>query len=120
MSNQENQKEQPVSSLVTELYDMSRQMAALKIEDFKLMLSQKLTKLLGSVTFGAIALISAVSFVVFVGFAITELLADVLPLWGSYLAVAGLVVFLVLLVFIMRRRLIFDPLARFISRLLFE
>lgn len=116
----DNQHNEKTSALILQLWEMVKQMGSLKIEDFKLMLSQKLTKLLGSVTFGAIALISAVAFITFTGLAITELIADLLPLWASYLVVAGIVVALVLIVFAMRRRLIYDPLARFISRLLFE
>lgn len=121
MQNREDYNETPrTSDLITRLWEMIRQMGALKIEDFRLMLALKLTKLLGSVTFGAIALISAIAFIVFIGLCITELLSDSLPLWSCYLIVAGLVVILVLIVFVLRRRLIYDPLARFISRLLFE
>ena len=108
------------SDLIFHLWEMTRQMAALKIEDFRLMLSLKLTKLLGSVTFGAIALISAVSFINFTGLAITELVADYFPLWASYLIVAAMVVIIVLIIFAFRRKLILDPLAKFNSRLLFE
>jgi len=120
MFREDKQQAQQMSGLIQQLWEMTRQMAALKLEDFKLMLSQKLAKLLGTVTFGAIVLISAVSFVMFVGFSITELISDSVPLWAAYLLVAGIILVMVLLVFVLRRRLIFDSLARYVSRLLFE
>ena len=119
MNNNIQESSSPLATL-TELWGLIRQMINLKAEDFKLMLAQKLTKLLGAVTFGAIALISAVSFIIFMGFALREILADFMPAWGAFLIVAAVVVILVMLVFIFKRKLILDPLARFISRLLFE
>ena len=90
----------------------------LLIEDTRLNVAEKLTRLLAAVAFCSVLLILGIVTLVYISMAVAWSLAVTLsPVW-SYIIVAGFFVLLVAALIIFRRPLIEDPIARFISRLL--
>lgn len=92
----------------------------LLVEDTKLNVAEKLTRLLAAVALCAVLLILGIVTLVYVSMAVAWSLAVALsPVW-SYIIVAGFFVILLAVLIFFRKALIEDPIARFISRLLLD
>ncbi|MDE5572824.1 MAG: hypothetical protein K2I94_03600, partial [Muribaculaceae bacterium] len=85
-----------------------------------LILSRKLSLLLCIHAVAVIILVSLGIVLAFLGVAFADYLSQFMPLYCSYLIMTGIVVVTVTVIMIFRRHLIYDPLCRFISRLIFE
>ncbi|MDE6225106.1 MAG: hypothetical protein K2M25_03095 [Muribaculaceae bacterium] len=92
----------------------------LKAENIGLILSRKLTMLLGIIAVSVIVLVTLGVMIAFLGVAFADYLNQFMPLYCSYLIMTGIVAVIFAIVIIFRRHLIYDPLCRFISRLIFE
>lgn len=92
----------------------------LLVEDTRLGLAEKLTRLLSAIAVSAVLVILALVAMVFVSIGISYLLAPVIsPVW-SFLAVAAFYLVLIAVFVALKRQLVVDPIARFISSLLVE
>ncbi len=92
----------------------------LLIEDTRLGLAEKLTRLLSAVAVCAVLVILAVVALVFISIGISYLLVPYFsPVW-AFLAVAGFYIVLIGVFVALKRQLVVDPIARFISSLLVE
>lgn len=92
----------------------------LLIEDTRLGLAEKLTRLLSAIAVSAVIVILAIVAMVFVSIGISYLLTSVLsPVW-SFLTVAAFYVVVIAVFVALKRQLVVDPIARFISSLLVE
>lgn len=102
------------------IWDLLKRLFHLKTENFKLILSHKLTIFLGTTALAMIGLILGGLVIAFLSLALARFLSDFMPLYCGYLIAGGVLVVLFIIVFAARRTLIMNPLARFISRLFFE
>lgn len=90
----------------------------LLLEDTRLSVAEKLTRLLSGLALSVVLMIIATVALVFISIGISMLLARTLsPMW-AFLIVAGFYVVLFAVVILCRRFFIVDPIARFISRLI--
>lgn len=90
----------------------------LLIEDTRLSLAEKLTRLISKIAIAAILTIAATTALVFFSFAGGLALARVMdPMW-AFIIVAAAYVLLMVIIILCRRTLIINPVARFISRLM--
>lgn len=90
----------------------------LLIEDTRLNVAEKLTRLMSAVAISAILLFMAVVTLVFLSLGISMALSEVMkPLW-AFIIVAGFYLILCAVLIISRKQLIIDPIARFLSKLL--
>lgn len=102
------------------LYKLARRLFQLKIEDARLTLAVKLTKLFGAIVVAAVSFILFLCIMTFVSIALANLLSDVMqPAW-AYLIIAGFYALVLVVIILARRALVMDPIARFISRLIIE
>lgn len=91
---------------------------SLLIEDTRLNVAEKLTRMLSAIALCALLTIISTVALVFVSIAVGLALADALdPLW-AFIIVAGFYIVLLILLVTCRTTLIVNPIARFISRLL--
>ncbi len=67
-----------------------------------------------------VALVFGIFMLAFLSGACIELLALVLPAWASYAILGGFFLLLVVLVIAFRKHIIVNPIARFVSRLVFD
>lgn len=90
------------------------------VENVRLTSTEKLTILLSSTALaGIIGLLLVIAFF-FISTALVLLLAQVMPFMWSFLAMGGVYLLLSLLVYLLRKKLLVDPIARFMSRLFLE
>ena len=90
----------------------------LLIEDTRLNVAEKLTRLMSAVAIAAILLFLAVVTLVFLSLGISMALSEVMkPLW-AFIIVAGFYMVLCVVLIVARKQLIVDPIARFLSKLL--
>ena len=109
--------ESPLSSLGA-LYTGVKLLLGLQVENLRLKLTEKITILLAMVAFYAVIMALGLVFFVFVSLALSNLLATVLPPYLAYMTLALVYVLAFVLICLLRRQIFFDPIARFMSRLL--
>lgn len=102
------------------LYRLLRALVVLKIEKVQLSLSERLTLLCGTLAIAFIGLLFGVAVIVFLSLALVEFLSTYMAIYWCFMIVAGGIVALFAAVYALRDRLIFNPLARFLSRLICE
>lgn len=109
------------SSGLKQLTASVTRMVKLRIEDARLTAAEKLTLLLTALTFYALMIIVGVVALVFVSIGIGHMLSSTIshPMW-AYIYIAGFYVLLFVALVVFRQKLIYDPIARFISRLIVE
>lgn len=92
----------------------------LAISYVRLTLAEKLTLLLSAAAMFLIVLLLGAIALLFLLGATAHLLSNAVPMYLAYVIVAAICIVIVLCVYVLRRMLIFDPLARFVSRLIVE
>lgn len=92
----------------------------LLLEDTRLNVTEKLTRLLSALTVCALLLVLALATLLFLSLAAGQALADVMnPIW-AYVIVASFYAVIAVVIFFCKTVLIVNPIARFLSRLLIE
>lgn len=90
----------------------------LLVEDTRLNVAEKLTRLLATIALASLLTIIATVALVFISIAVGIALAETLsPLW-SFVIVAGFYIALLVILVTCRRTLLVNPIARFISTIL--
>lgn len=95
-----------------------RRYLTLNIENMRLSLTERLTLLFGMIGFSLLALILCTIGFVFVTAAIAHFLSQHIAVQWVYLIVAGIYFGITALVFVFRRAVIYDPICRFLSRII--
>lgn len=102
------------------LAELVKRLISLYIESVKLTAAEKLTVVLSAGVLLIVALILGIFSLAFISGACIELLALVLPAWASYAILGGFFLLLVVIAILLRKQLVVNPIARFVSRLVFE
>lgn len=106
----------PISNLV----ETGKRLASLFMENAKLTVAEKVTQLVGALAVSMIALLFSIVALVFLVIGVaTWLEAYIAPFW-SYMIVAGVVIILIVGVIVFRKPLVYDPFAKFITRLFLD
>lgn len=108
------------SGTLSSLKELLIRLCRLYIENAKLTLTEKLTLLLSAALLVIISLVFGVFALAFFAGAAIEALELVMEPWLSNLILGGVFVLFMLLTFILRKSLIPNPIARFISRMIFD
>lgn len=105
---------------VTSLFQAAKRLAVLYIENAKLTVAEKVTRLMGAIAvcltallFGLVAFIFAI-----IGLA-TWLQVYIEPFW-TYFIVTGAFLLIIVLIVLLRKWLVYNPIAKFMSRLIIE
>ena len=102
----------------TELWDEVKKYLTLQIDYAKLTAVEKLVVLLSAIALATVLMILGACVLFYLSFAIVYMLVDVIGcVWGAYLIVSGLFVVLAIVVFALRKQLILDPVAKFLTKL---
>ncbi|MDE5888149.1 MAG: phage holin family protein [Muribaculaceae bacterium] len=105
---------------IKELFSQSVNWAKLEMEYIKLTAAEKLIILAGTLIMGAIFMLLLLPVIVMFLFALVGVFRMFMPLPLAYLTVGGIVLLVLLVIFILRKRLIINPVSRFISKLFLE
>lgn len=95
-----------------------RRLGGLYLENARLTAAEKLTLLFAAVAAYSVAMILGMVALVFVTMGIATLLSDYIAPYWIYLIVAGVFVGIIVLLFALRKPLLIDPIARFVSKLI--
>ena len=109
-----------LGSNIADIRSSLRRLVALYVENAKLTAAEKLTLLLSGAVLFVIALVFITFALIFGAVAIYQLMALSMSPIVAAAILAGAFVLLVILAFLLRKPLIVDPMARFISRLIMD
>lgn len=105
---------------IKEIIHNSVNWAKYEVQYAKLTAAEKMTVLGTAVAIGAVVMMLAIVVLLMLSFA----LKGVFQMWMAtplaYLCVAGVWILFILIVFLFRKKLISDPIAKFITRLFFD
>ncbi len=102
------------------LADLTKRLVSLYVENVKFTAAEKLTVVMSAGVLLIVAVVLGIFALAFLSGACIELLALVLPAWASYAILGGVFLLLVIVAFVLRKHLIVNPIARFVSRLVFD
>lgn len=102
------------------IYEHVTQWLDLEVEYVKLTAAEKITILSSAVVLGFVSLLMALLVMILLSFALVGVFEQLMSPALAYLSVAGIVIVLMLLIFLLRKPILTDPIARFITRLLLE
>jgi len=105
------------STSVQDFYSSLKRLVALNLDYARLTAAEKLTILLSTVTFYALIVILGTLVLIFISIGVGHLLANTVAGTMAYLYVAGFYLVLFILLFIFRKQLFVNPIARFISKI---
>ena len=106
--------------LYSTLWRLARRILKLRVELVRLTIAERLTRLFVSILSTALLIILGAFVLAFISTAAVDLLTEALPSWVASLIIAGVYVLVILVVYLLRRPLIINPIARFVSRLILE
>lgn len=115
-----NTNPQHEDSAYTLLYGEVKRLCSLQIENARLMLAEKLTLLLGRIALVAVAFVVSTTALIFLSMSVADfLLRGLEPCW-TYLIIGAFYLLIVMIAICFRRRLIVDPIARYLSRVILD
>lgn len=100
-----------------DLFMQGKEWAKLEVEYAKLTVAEKFTVLMSTIIIGAICLLMGVVVLIMLAFSLVELFKLMMAPALAYLTVGGIICVLALVVYLLRRPLMLNPIARFITRL---
>lgn len=108
------------SNTFQSLKDRVVRLLSLYAESAKLTVAEKLTMLLSAGVILIVTLVLGVFALAFLSGALIELLELVVVPWASYLILGGVFILLIVVLALFRKALVVNPIARFISKLVFD
>lgn len=102
------------------IFSEVKHLCNLEIENGKLLLTEKLTLLIGKITLTAVVFIMATAAMIFISMGVAHLLLRCMSPWATYVTVGGFYVAIAVIAAVFRRQLIIDPIARYISRVILD
>lgn len=107
--------QQPTS--VQSLFDSLKRLVTLQLDYARLTAAEKMTVLLSTIAFFAVVGVLGTLVLIFVSIGVGHLLASTVAREAGYLYVAAFYLVLFVMLFVFRKKLIVDPIARFITML---
>ncbi len=102
------------------LFKSLKRLAALFVDSAKLTASEKATELIGALAVGMIMLQFGILAMVFLAIGLAAWLDGYLAPHWTFLIVAGFIIMLIVITVLLRKPLIYDPVARFVSKLFLD
>lgn len=102
---------------IKNLFIQGKEWARLEIEYAKLTVAEKFTVLASTFIIGAICLLMGMVVLIMLAFSLVELFKLLMVPALAYLTVAGIICVLAAVIYLLRRPLLLNPIARFITRL---
>lgn len=91
-----------------------------QVDYVKLTLAEKFTLLMSALVVGAICMFIGTIALVILSFTLVEVFNSFLSPALSYLCVGGIYILLIVVIFLLRKPLVYNPIARFITRLILD
>lgn len=108
------------TNTISNITSLLRHVAGLYLENARLTAAEKLTLLFSAVALYSVAMVLGMVALVFITMGIASVLAAYIAPFWSYLIVGGVFVLIIVVMFLFRDRILINPIARFMSRLIVE
>lgn len=105
---------------IRSIVEQSKTWLQLEVEYAKLSIAEKLTILMTSLIIGFVCLLLSMVVLILLAFSLAEVFKLMMCPSLAYLSTAGAIVVLLLIVFLLRKPLLLNPIARMITRVFFE
>lgn len=102
---------------VHELLQSVKRLAGLHLDYARLTAAEKMTVLLSTIAFYSMVVIVGTLVLIFISIGVGHLLASTIARVPAYLYVAAFYLVLFILLFVFRKKLFIDPIARFVTKL---
>lgn len=109
-----------ITDEIRSIFANSEKWIKLEIEYAKLTAAEKFTILSSAIAMGAVVLILALLMAILLSFALVGVFQMFMTEPLAYLSTAGVVLLFIILIYLFRKPLIADPIARFVTRLFIE
>ena len=98
----------------------SKDWATLELEYAKLTAAEKITILAGAAVTGAVCLLLGITALILFGFSLSCVFQNIMSPALSYLAAGGCMLVLMVIVYLLREKMIMNPIARMLTKLLLK
>ena len=105
---------------IRSIFDQSRSWLKLELEYAKLTAAEKITVLMSSLILGFVCLLLGMVVLIMLAFSLAELFKLMMCPSLAYLSTAGSICVLLLLLYLLRKPLLLNPIARLITRVFFD
>jgi len=102
------------------IFNHGRQWVELEVEYAKLTAAEKVAILSSAMVLCFVSLLLLLLIMILLSFALVGVFEQIMSPALAYLSVAGIVSLIILIIVLLRKQLITDPIARFITRLLLD
>lgn len=102
------------------LLDETKHLVRLEVENARLLLTEKLSLLFARIALAAVCFVISACAVIFLSMSAADFLLQSLAPWATYLIVAGFYILLIIILALTRRKLITDPIARYLSKIILD
>lgn len=109
-----------LSSEIKDIFTNGKNWVKLEIEYAKLTVAEKLTMLMSALIIGAVCLLLGMVVLIMLAFALVEVFKSFMLPGLAYLSVGGIICILILLIYLFRKPILLDPIARLITKLFIE
>lgn len=103
---------------IREIFTQSKTWVELQVEYAKLTAAEKVTIMTSTAVLGAVCMLIGMVIVFLLSFSLVDLFKLFMAPALAYLSVSGILALLIVLLYVCRRPLIFNPIARYMTRLL--
>ena len=101
-------------------FDQSKTWLRLELEYAKLTIAEKLTLLMSTLIIGFVCLLLGVVVLIMLAFSLAEAFRLIMDPALAYLSTAGVICLLLILLYLLRKPLLLNPIARLITRVFFD
>lgn len=105
---------------IKNIIGQSRDWLNVEIEYAKLTLAEKLTFLLGTLIIGFVCLLLGMVILIMLAFSLAELFKLMMVPALAYLSTAGVICVLLVVLFLVRKQMLLNPIARLITKVFFD
>lgn len=102
------------------LWEEIKEYLSLNVENIRLLVAEKIVRLLSTAALAVTVLVLAVFVLIFFAVALADFLSLYVASYWAYIIVGGVFTVIAAVIFFMRKVLIIDPVSRFISRIFFS
>lgn len=105
---------------IRSIFDQSKIWLRLELEYAKLTIAEKLTLLMSTLIIGFVCLLLGVVVLIMLAFSLAEAFRLIMDPALAYLSTAGVICLLLILLYLLRKPLLLNPIARLITRVFFD
>lgn len=105
---------------IKETFSQCKDWLKLEVEYTKFTVAEKLTMLMSALIIGAVCLLLGIVALILLAFALVEVFKLFMPIGLAFLSVAGIVCVLIIILYLLRKPLLLNPVAKLITKLFFE